>query len=323
MNIPKVSIIIPVYNAEKYLQRCIKSLLSQTLTDFEAILINDGSKDNSGKICNEYAEKDKRFKTIHKKNGGVASARQCGLEHATGEYTIHVDPDDWIEKNMLEDMYNYAKANNADIVITDFITETIKGTKYNRQCPQSLAQKDVLKDLLMVRLHGSCWNKMLRSKIYKYHNIGFIHGINMCEDVLFWYQILQSQALTITYINKAWYHYDKTTNENSISNKINASTIRSLCAYINQIENLIIEPTVQKEKGYAILYTLFYLLKNGFYYDKSPFFFQKYQQSIEILPTSKIVKCFFYLSSKCRYILYMLYITFLAKNKLKVVIKRS
>ena len=105
---PIISIIIPVYKAEGHLHRCVDSILAQSFTDFELLLVDDGSPDGSGKICDEYAAKDSRVKVLHKQNGGVSSARQTGIENATGEYTIHADPDDWIEPTMLEELYNKA-----------------------------------------------------------------------------------------------------------------------------------------------------------------------------------------------------------------------
>ena len=105
MNSPKISIIVPVYNAEKYLHRCIDSILTQTFGDFELLLIDDGSTDKSGRICDDYVSKDHRIRIFHKQNGGVASARELGIIQAVGKYSIHVDADDWIESNMLEEMY--------------------------------------------------------------------------------------------------------------------------------------------------------------------------------------------------------------------------
>ena len=112
---PKISIIVPVYNAEKYIQRCVSSLLSQTFSDFEIILVDDGSTDNSGVICDEYAQTDSRLYSYHKQNGGVSSARQYGLKRAVGEYVIHADPDDWVENDMFEVMYSKAIEDNAVI----------------------------------------------------------------------------------------------------------------------------------------------------------------------------------------------------------------
>ena len=105
MMLPKVSVIVPIYKAEAYLNKCVDSLLVQTLKDFELLLIDDGSPDNSGEICDRYAQKDSRVRVFHKENGGVSSARQCGIDNAYGEYTIHTDPDDWVESTMLEELY--------------------------------------------------------------------------------------------------------------------------------------------------------------------------------------------------------------------------
>ncbi len=101
MDNPKISVIVPVYNVEQYLPRCIDSILAQTFTDFELLLIDDGSRDNSGKICDEYAEKDSRIRVFHKENGGVSSARNVGLDNTCGEYVSFIDSDDWIGPSFL------------------------------------------------------------------------------------------------------------------------------------------------------------------------------------------------------------------------------
>lgn len=106
MNNPKISVIVPVYNAEKYLHRCVDSILAQTFTDFEVLLINDGSKDKSGTICDDYAKLDSRVRVFHKENGGVSSARNIGVENMVGDYSIHVDSDDEILPTMYEKLYN-------------------------------------------------------------------------------------------------------------------------------------------------------------------------------------------------------------------------
>ena len=118
--IPKVSLIIPVYNAEKYLQECLDSAINQTLENIEIIIVNDGSTDNSLTICKRYSQKDSRIKLISQKNSGVAVARNIALQTATGEYIAFMDSDDYIDKNMLFDMYTKAKRDNADIVTCQF-----------------------------------------------------------------------------------------------------------------------------------------------------------------------------------------------------------
>ena len=211
---PAISIIIPVYKSERTLYRCIDSVLAQTFINFEVLLIDDGSPDNSGKICDEYAIKDSRIKVIHKENGGVSSARQCGIEVAKGEYTIHVDSDDWVESNMLEVLYQKAKHENADMVICDYYEEYGKSTLYKKQTPTNYTPYQIIKDLFQ-QLHGSCWNKLIKSACYKGHNIHFPKDINIMEDKIF---IIQTCYFMdkIVYLNKGFYHYDRT-NEESIT----------------------------------------------------------------------------------------------------------
>ena len=120
MSKPLLSIIVPVYNVEKYIERCIKSILNQSFTNFELILVDDGSPDNCGKICDEYKKKDSRIKVIHKKNGGLSDARNAGIERAKGEYIAFVDSDDFINKYMYEILYKNAKKWDADISICNF-----------------------------------------------------------------------------------------------------------------------------------------------------------------------------------------------------------
>ncbi len=116
MSKAKISVIIPIYNVEKYLSRCVDSVLSQALTDLEVILVNDGSPDGCGKICDEYREKDERVKVVHKENGGLSSARNAGLDVATGEYTFFLDSDDWLEKDGLNKLYEKATETGVDFV---------------------------------------------------------------------------------------------------------------------------------------------------------------------------------------------------------------
>ena len=121
-----VSIIVPVYNAEKYLRKCIESIRSQTLEDIQIILVDDGSVDLSGEICDEYAKSDERIGVIHKPNRGLVSARKSGLQLAKGDYIGFVDSDDWIEKDMFSDLYQLALGTGADIVAEGFM-EDISG----------------------------------------------------------------------------------------------------------------------------------------------------------------------------------------------------
>ena len=116
---PKLSVIVPVYNTEKYLRVCIDSILAQTFTDFELILVDDGSEDSSGSICDEYAAKDTRVQVIHQTNGGVTNARKNGVRRACGKYFSFIDSDDWIHPEMFERMVEKCVEANADVVVCD------------------------------------------------------------------------------------------------------------------------------------------------------------------------------------------------------------
>ena len=128
---PMVSVIVPVYKVERYIRKCIDSILKQSFTDFELILVDDGSPDKCGKICDEYAAKDKRIKVIHKKNGGLSDARNAGLDYATGGYICFIDSDDWIHKDLLKDNLERLVSENADVIIFNYV-EVFKETSIER-----------------------------------------------------------------------------------------------------------------------------------------------------------------------------------------------
>lgn len=204
---PRVSIIVPVYGAELTLARCLEGLLAQTFSDFELLLVDDGSKDGSGRLCDEYAAKDKRVRVFHKENGGVSSARQFGLEHAKGDYIIHADPDDWVEPGMLEALYQKAVETGADMVICDFYEDTLSGRRYIKQQPSSLQHEVVLRELFQ-QLHGSCWNKLVRRACYNKYGVRFPEGVNFCEDQ-YVNAALLVHPLRVAYLPQAFYHYVK------------------------------------------------------------------------------------------------------------------
>lgn len=122
MQLDKISIIVPVYNVEQYITRCIESITSQTYRNIEILLIDDGSTDNSGNICDEYQKKDSRVMTFHKTNGGLSDARNYGIKHASGQYLCFVDSDDYISKHMVEILYNNLIKYSADISACGFLT---------------------------------------------------------------------------------------------------------------------------------------------------------------------------------------------------------
>lgn len=231
--IPKVSVIVAVYKAERYLHRCLNSLVEQTFEDYEVLLIDDGSPDNSGVICDGYAKRYPFMRVIHKENGGVASARQCGINYAQGEYVIHVDSDDWVEPDMLEELYRKVKQEDADMVICDYF-EIRNKERYVKQVPTALNADAILRDILSGKLHAACWNKLIRLQCYKEYGITFPIGFNF-ED-LFAICTLCLHNLRIAYLPKAFYHYDRYINKESISLTPNKKNIQSRIAFVSYIE---------------------------------------------------------------------------------------
>lgn len=213
---------MPVYKAEKYLQKSLDSILAQTFSDWEAILVDDGSPDNSGDILDEYAKKDTRFHVIHKKNGGVSSARQKGVDNARGAYIIHIDPDDWVEPNMLEELYKKIVKDDADMVICDFIWNRPTGASISSQRPSAFDCKSIMVDLLTGRLHGSCCNKLVRREVIISNHISFPQQLSLHED-LYYITKLLLVGIKVSYLNKAFYHYVIGENENSISYAVRQS----------------------------------------------------------------------------------------------------
>ncbi|MDY3853296.1 MAG: glycosyltransferase family 2 protein [Prevotella sp.] len=200
-----VSVVVPIYRAEATLLRCLDSLRGQTLRDFEVLMIDDGSPDNCGAMIDEYARQDNRFKAIHQVNSGVSAARQCGIDHAQGEYTIHADPDDWVEPAMLEALYAKAKADDADMVICDFYENSYQGQSYVRQQPSGLESGVILQELFL-NLHGSCWNKLIRRSCYEQFGVSFPAGVSFCEDQYVIAALLKNN-IKVAYLPKAFYHY--------------------------------------------------------------------------------------------------------------------
>ena len=214
---PKISVIVAAYNAEKYIRRCLDSILAQTMPDFEVIVVNDGSTDGTPAILEEYASQDSRIKVLHKENGGVASARQAGMDAARGEYSIHIDSDDWIDPEMLGEMIESAETNHADMVFCDFYyIHPGNIVEYRSQQPKSLDSL-LLLGQMMFDLNGSLCNKLIRRDLLQKYNIHFIRNMNMAEDQ---YMVLRLLAheISVSYIPKAYYHYDHTQNDDSLCN---------------------------------------------------------------------------------------------------------
>ena len=177
----KISVIIPIYNVEKFLGKCIESVLSQTLKEIEVFAVDDGSPDGSGKMCDDYAKKDKRLIVIHKKNGGAPEARNVAIDKAHGKYLYFIDSDDWIENDYLEKMYNLAEINNADLVVTGFLMEYYQNghfVTYSTNCENKVYenQNDFRCNAYKYFNNSPLslpWNKLYKSEVVMKNNLRF------------------------------------------------------------------------------------------------------------------------------------------------------
>ena len=198
------------------MRRCLDSIRAQGFSHFEAILVDDGSSDSSGQICDNYAELDHRFRVIHKKHEGVSVARQMGLDYAKGKYVIHADCDDWVEPEWLQSLYDAIEADNADMVLCDFEKVFVNRSEPCIQRPSSLNNADILADLLEDKLMGVCWNKLIRTDCFRQFSISFAPNMCFMED-LFVVCTLLLNGIKVSYLPGVLYHYDFTSNPGSIT----------------------------------------------------------------------------------------------------------
>lgn len=214
---PKVTVIVPIYNVEHYIERCAISLLNQSLTDMEFIFVNDSTPDNSMSVLQSvivrYPERSEQIKVInHVCNKGLASARLSGLKNATGDYIIHCDSDDWVELDMYEKMYNVAEQEGSDIVVCDLMHEFNNHNNIEQLNPK-IPPRDVI-NKLNIRYGWYLVNKLVKRDLIFENELFPIPGLNMWEDVLLANRIYY-YAKNVKYIEEPLYHYNRT-NENSI-----------------------------------------------------------------------------------------------------------
>ena len=234
----KISILVPVYKVEKYLERCLDSILAQTFTDWECILIDDGSPDNSGKICDEYAKKDERFVVLHQEsNKGVAAARNIAFNKASADYFICVDSDDWVEPNYLEELYNKAINTNADVIGCNLVKEFVHKSMVTKNLlPETSGE--CIKALLQGDIQGWLHVKMIKKSILVDNNISCVEGLDLWEDVLITLKIF-SYAKRIYNVDKYLYHYRF--NNQSLVNTFNEKRINDLIGIVKNIEMFLKE----------------------------------------------------------------------------------
>ena len=245
------SVIVPIYKIEKYLSRCIESILAQTFTDFEVILVDDGSPDNCPKICDEYALRDKRIKVIHKENGGLVSARQAGIKVASGDYIFHLDGDDAICEDALQSAYEIIKEHSPDIVSFSYKTfvDGKVGEVVHDLVEEGLYDKDLIKEKIypcllsdknMKHIFYFLWGRAIKRELTIQHQLNVTTKISLGEDVSC---ILPCflDAKTVYMSKKTIYLY--TIRNDSLTNDFKTSQITQLADVIEGLRKLdVIKP---------------------------------------------------------------------------------
>ena len=260
----KISVIVPVYNTSKYLEKCMESILNQSLKEIEVICINDGSTDNSLKILEKISKQDRRVKVINQINKGLTATRNIGLRLAKGKYIINIDSDDWIEKYYFENIYKKAQENNLDMVISDIIFDFKDKIILKKDLEISddriITGKEYMKVFFENGGLGYSWNKLIKREIYSKNNIYFNEAIFAIEDVEFITR-LSYFLKKIGKVNKAFYHYRQ--GENNGSKKIVLKNIDDkIIAYNSMLEFYTIRKEeyilkkIKKEKEVQLIYEI-------------------------------------------------------------------
>ena len=233
----KVSVIVPFYNVEKYIDKCLNSLVSQTLEDIEIIIVNDGSKDNSETIAKEYSSKYKdKIIYLEKENGGLSDARNYAIPYATGEYIAFLDSDDYVEIDMYEQMYEKAKKENADIVECDFLWE------YPNEKIESKGRIYKDKHDILLNARVVAWNKLIKKELIEKTKVKFPYGLRY-EDVEFFYKLIP-YINKLDIVNKPFVHYVQ--RDNSISNSQNSRT-KEIIDILDNVINYYKENAIYEE----------------------------------------------------------------------------
>lgn len=226
-----VSIIVPVYNVKKYIERCVNSLINQTFTNIEIILVDDGSTDGSELICDKYAEKDSRIRVVHKTNGGLSDARNTGMNLALGRYILFVDSDDYIDKNAIQKLLTVANKYNAEIVEAKAIAKSEEG-ELDSFASINIEENKIYDgvEYALARIKNHCFYAAAPFKLYnlnflKKHELKFKYG-RLHEDELWNPQVIL-RAKKIVFIDYPFYYYD-ISRENSIMSSITIKNIESV-----------------------------------------------------------------------------------------------
>lgn len=228
-----ISIIVPVYQSERYIEKCLDSICSQSFTDFELLLIDDGSTDRSVEICEKYESFDSRVHVLSKSHSGVSDTRQWGMEKAKGKYVLHCDSDDWMDSDMLEKLVREAKISNADMIVCDYYIEYNGRTIIRCEC-QSSKEKVIKCDNVSYYL----WNKLIKKSFIQKWQIKFPKGVQLAEDM---YVTLISFAnkASVSYVPTPLYHYNNRDDRNNIMNNITKTSWETSLITINRLDKIL------------------------------------------------------------------------------------
>ncbi len=245
MKQPKVSIITPVYGVERYIERCAHSLFNQTMSrDVEYIFVIDASPDRSLDVLKEvvaqYSWLDVKI-VEQPYNMGVAAARSVGIHKAKGEYTLHADSDDWFELTMIEELYEKAVSEDADMVLCDYFVNYSNGKQvYKTQYADGLPASTVIEKIVSGTLHGSLCNKLIRRDLYDIFGVDFEPGINMWEDMLVCVKLMLKNP-KIAYLNRAFVHYVQYL-QGSLTRNVSQMSLNSMIRVADIIVPFVSQP---------------------------------------------------------------------------------
>lgn len=247
---PQISIIVPVYKVERYLHKCLDSILAQTFTDWECILIDDGSPDNSGAICDEYAQQDSRFRVIHQENAGVSAARNAGLDVAQGEWITFVDSDDWVERDFLECLYNEVERTGADVAVCGIFEHTERITESRVYTLPKQKSEILYWFMIYANYMNYPVNKIYRKQLLE-KDIRFPLGIAICEDLWFCFRVCFF-AQNIVSVTVPLYHYNRL-NLDSATNNYKLKYFEDKVQVTNKITEFLNEQEDNSEKYSVII----------------------------------------------------------------------
>lgn len=246
-----ISIIVPVFNSELFLKRCIESLRAQKYKNIEILLIDDGSEDSSGMICDEYEKKDKRIRVIHKKNGGPSEARNVGIENSKGVFITFVDADDYVYSDFLIDLYSDIKEKESDLVCSGYIDISNYGRYACTDFYRQGNRKKIVSDLLQ-GTGGVPWGKLYKTSIIKENNIRFDTRVIMSEDLLFLLDYIY-YIKTYTYSDGKYYVYNRLSDD-GISRNIDSKYLRSFEVFFEELNTKLLRAGYLKSEIDKIIY---------------------------------------------------------------------